>query len=509
MSRLLSAALGLSVLATPAFCGDMTVTVIGSVLSSSYSTGPFAGAAANDTATMTFKVGTTSTPVAPGQLENYPIDAASFTMDINGPTGAVLTGSPVLGIQNNFPAADGVRNFTGSFATGQSIAFEFGAVGTFFSTVDITQLAGTYDVAANLTSFNYMIFGAGGFMEIFPETLIIELPPPVCVEITGTVLTNTYSSGIFAGISANDIAVMTFNVGTIGTAVAPGQLVNYPVEISTFSLDINGPTGAALTMPTNFGIQNNFPAADGVRNFGGPLATGQTIGFEFGAVGTFFNSVELCDLLGTYNIAANLTSFGYVIQGGGGFMEIFPETMVIKDVPTFSITPYCFGDGGDGMGCTDCPCGNNAPLGSAGGCLNSNMTSAVLAGSGIADVNNDTLHFDLTGANVSTFAVLTSADNQLPQLGACPVGSGIQSAVLDGLRCVGGNARRHGARATDAMGNTTNGWGPPAGPAGGLIAQYGFVAGQTRNFQCFYRELPNQVCSRGQNTSNAVSVTFQ
>ena len=171
-------------------------------------------------------------------------------------------------------------------------------------------------------------------------------------------------------------------------------------------------------------------------------------------------------------------------------------------------TPYCFGDGGDGMGCTDCPCGNNAPSGSGGGCLNSQMTSAVLSSSGVADVSNDTLHFDLAEANVSTFAVLTSADNQLPQMGACPVGSGIQSPVLDGLRCVGGTARRHGARATDAQGDTTNGWGPPAGPAGGLIAQYGFVAGQTRNFQCFYRELPSQVCMTGQNTSNAVAVTF-
>ncbi|MEM7519362.1 MAG: hypothetical protein AAF368_20865, partial [Planctomycetota bacterium] len=52
---------------------------------------------------------------------------------------------------------------------------------------------------------------------------------------------------------------------------------------------------------------------------------------------------------------------------------------------------YCFGDGGTSPGCTDCPCGNNAPAGSGGGCLNSSSTSAVLNASGQPSLALDTL----------------------------------------------------------------------------------------------------------------------
>ena len=40
------------------------------------------------------------------------------------------------------------------------------------------------------------------------------------------------------------------------------------------------------------------------------------------------------------------------------------------------------------------------------------------------------------------------------------------------------------------------------------MAQAGFANGQTRRFQTFYREDPLLICGAGQNTSNAVSVTF-
>ena len=177
--------------------------------------------------------------------------------------------------------------------------------------------------------------------------------------------------------------------------------------------------------------------------------------------------------------------------------------------PNVTITPFCFGDGGDQMGCTNCPCGNNAGIGSGGGCLNSAASSAVLDGSGVPEVGNDTLRFEVTGASPMTFGVLVSADNQLPNAGACPPGSGIPA--FDGLRCVGGALQRHGTRATDGNGDiglTNNGWGPPSGPAGGLIASGGFIAGQTRHFQCFYRESATAGCLTGQNTTNAVSVMF-
>ena len=175
---------------------------------------------------------------------------------------------------------------------------------------------------------------------------------------------------------------------------------------------------------------------------------------------------------------------------------------------------YCSGDGGDQLGCTNCPCGNNTMPGTIGGCLNGASTRAILGATGLASVSADTLRFQVVGANPSTFGVLTSGDNRAPNNPASPcfgLDSGIQSASLDGLRCVVGAVQRHGARSSDVAGDigiSTPGWGPPNGPAGGLIAQGGFTAGQTRHYQVIYRELPTLVCMTGQNTSDACSVTF-
>ena len=132
----------------------------------------------------------------------------------------------------------------------------------------------------------------------------------------------------------------------------------------------------------------------------------------------------------------------------------------------------------------------------------------MLAASGTPRVSADALRFTLGSATSSSFAVLVSGDNRLPQAGPCPVGSGVTSASLDGLRCVGGALQRHGTRATNVLGTTNTPWGPPGGPAGGLIAQGGFTSGQTRHFQAFYREAPAAGCGTGQNTSQGVSVIF-
>ncbi len=180
-------------------------------------------------------------------------------------------------------------------------------------------------------------------------------------------------------------------------------------------------------------------------------------------------------------------------------------------VPCDSAMLFCNGDGGVSPGCTSCICGNNAPSGTVGGCLNSNGTSGRILVSGTAQVSVDTLRIEASELNPFTFAILISADNALPVMGVCPPGAGIRSMTLDGLRCVGGNLKRHGVRPIDATGTigvTTPGWGTPDGPGGGLSGQGGFVGGQTRNFQIFYRESGVQVCMTGQNTTNAAEVTF-
>lgn len=201
------------------------------------------------------------------------------------------------------------------------------------------------------------------------------------------------------------------------------------------------------------------------------------------------------------------------LQTGGPFQGTTPlATITITRVSTPDET--CNGDGGDQMGCTDCPCGNDAAQGTIGGCLNSAASSARLRCEGIASIFTDTLRFEMTGAPSNAFCVLNSGDSLAPQNMANPCfgsNSGVQSASFDGIRCAVGNTRRHGGRAANFIGEVgTNGpgWGPPDNPMLGISAQAGFVVGQTRFFQVVYRDNATLSCMRGLNTSQAIIATY-
>ncbi|MEM7516574.1 MAG: hypothetical protein AAF368_06600, partial [Planctomycetota bacterium] len=170
---------------------------------------------------------------------------------------------------------------------------------------------------------------------------------------------------------------------------------------------------------------------------------------------------------------------------------------------------FCFAGAEDGATCGLCPCGNSLSPGNWGGCRNGNGTSCRLVASGSPSLTSDTLSFAVTGAGTNTAALLNSADNRLPAMGACPVGSGIGiSTALEGLRCVGGALLRHGVRGVDLDGNSVNPWGfGSPNPPGGILASGGFTIGQTRHFQVIYRDDFQSGCGTALNTSNGVSVT--
>jgi hypothetical protein len=176
----------------------------------------------------------------------------------------------------------------------------------------------------------------------------------------------------------------------------------------------------------------------------------------------------------------------------------------------------CNGDGGDQLGCTDCPCMNNAPQGTIGGCLNSAATSARIHASGSSSVGAGDLRVELSGGPPFSFSLLTSGAGIAPASMANPcfgLNSGVRSMLYDGLRCAL-MTLRHGGRTVQAdgtVGITNGGWGPPNGPAlgmGGLAGQGGFVPGQTRHFQALMRDFSDQVCMRGLNSSQAITVLF-
>ena len=188
-----------------------------------------------------------------------------------------------------------------------------------------------------------------------------------------------------------------------------------------------------------------------------------------------------------------------------------PSGLVDVDPPAApAFGEACNGDGGDQMGCSDCPCNNNAPQGTVGGCLNSAGTSARLNPSGTDSIAAADLRFEASGVAPNNSCVLTSGNALAPANAASPcfgLNSGVTAIQLDGLRCVVQGVLRHGVRPSDSNGDvgiTTNGWGTP----NGFFNFSAFVSGGTKHFQIIHRDDSSQVCMRGQNTSQAVSVTF-
>jgi len=194
----------------------------------------------------------------------------------------------------------------------------------------------------------------------------------------------------------------------------------------------------------------------------------------------------------------------------------------VLDTAAGDFPSLCNGDGGDQVGCTHCPCGNNSPIGTEGGCLNSAGSSAKLGASGNTSVSlspgvSTDLRLTIEGAPAGALCVMQSGDAVAPQnmMNLCfGLDSGVQSMDRDGLRCAVQATKRHGSRSADGMGMIMDSagpsrvWGGEAQPNGGIFAQGGFVAGQTRFFQVNYRENVALVCMRGLNSSQAVQVTF-
>ena len=215
------------------------------------------------------------------------------------------------------------------------------------------------------------------------------------------------------------------------------------------------------------------------------------------------------------------TNASQSVSNGGLGSAIWVNNMGIDFTITApSFAEFCFGDGGNQVGCTNCPCANNAPIGSGGGCLNSSGDGIQLNPSGDPSVSlpsGDTsdLRFSADGAPANAFCILNSGDALAPGNMANPcfgLGSGAQAAAFDGLRCAITNTRRHGGRSADANGEvgvTNSPWGGEGGPPVGLaVAGGGFVSGQTRYFQIINRDDATLGCMRGLNTSQAVEVTF-
>ena len=144
---------------------------------------------------------------------------------------------------------------------------------------------------------------------------------------------------------------------------------------------------------------------------------------------------------------------------------------------------------GDGSG-RSCPCANASDTGSETGCVNSAGLGARLEALESSSAMTDSLLLRACNLPPGVPALLFSGTTRL------------QGALFgDGLRVVGGSTKRLGVRLADARGGAT--WGP------GLAAAAGFVAGDVRHFQVWYRDALGGPCGNSFNLSSGVTVNFQ
>lgn len=166
------------------------------------------------------------------------------------------------------------------------------------------------------------------------------------------------------------------------------------------------------------------------------------------------------------------------------------EAYVFQPVPSSS---YCYGDGSG----APCPCGNSGSIGQ--GCENSFGTrGALLSATGTASLLADTVTLRAGGLPHSDFAILvqgTEAANP-----GIPLG--------DGLRCIGGQLRRLGARTAAPDGSLAFGHDVPGDPqisiAGGIP-----LGGGVRRYQVYYRDSNPNFCTPERfNLSNGIRIPW-
>ncbi len=195
-------------------------------------------------------------------------------------------------------------------------------------------------------------------------------------------------------------------------------------------------------------------------------------------------------------------------------------TLTVLDTPEFMEYPsLCNGDGGDQAGCTNCPCMNNAPTGTIGGCLNGHGLAARIRATGDPSVSlpsgtSTDLRFGARHLAPFSLCTLISGSAVAPLNSANPcfgLNQGVQGNAFDGLRCAVASPLRLGLRSANALGDvgtTTSPFGGESWPPPGIAGELGLAPGSTRYFQLIYRDNALASCGTGRNTSQAVEVTF-
>jgi len=260
MTRTTSTLVAALITALPAFAGDIVLEATGTLVTANASaSSPFAGASVGDPVTIHFEVFVPGTVVAPGQFENYTIDPATSFVRIGAVTDALTGGQ--LGIQNDFPVADGIRCFGAPAAGGGSVTLEVGeSSGTMFSSTDITMQIGTWG-PSTWSSFNFTLTGGGSFLEFSLPTVTIS-EPTVGASYCGPAVANSSGSPAViaafgsASVAANSLtlrasSLSTNSFGYFLASLTPGIITN--PGGSQGNICVSGSVGRYLGLVQNSG----------------------------------------------------------------------------------------------------------------------------------------------------------------------------------------------------------------------------------------------------------------
>ena len=157
------------------------IEATGTVGFNSLSTGPFAGVPAGTAVALRVDIALPGVPLAPGQYENYTIQTATSFLKVGATTITFKPGGEPIGLQNNFPVADGVHLFATGMSPTYFMEFELfdGTGGHIFDSPDYESDAGYYGPAL-FQQIDWNVFG-NGQMGIALQSLVVHP-----VSTTGT-----------------------------------------------------------------------------------------------------------------------------------------------------------------------------------------------------------------------------------------------------------------------------------------------------------------------------------
>lgn len=166
----------------------------------------------------------------------------------------------------------------------------------------------------------------------------------------------------------------------------------------------------------------------------------------------------------------------------------FPVTVVLASLVASGARAngFCFGDSG-------CPCGNDAPAGTRGGCLNSFSMPGVLSSSGVSAISADTVVLTASGLPSNAFAQFVVGDQ--PFLQGTP--------FHDGLHCVNAITRFGSGNAVAGAIQYPNDAGDPG------VHTFSSAPNQSRYYQAVYRNAVPTFCTPGTlNTTNGFEIVW-